>query len=188
MLPRNEILHVSHAESLRRTREELQSRPFKKHTVRSARLLLLHNLLSSPANTAGTTYCAIGALKLLHLVPPEDRDQAGPSLWPRLSEEVSQDLIRWLVHRQTEYIDLVDEEILGLYEADPVGKPSQDEQGSSLESRLLPVSTSVEDDRRAALPDILPLGEDLQFAGFNGRCNKVADTCYSFWVGGSLAV
>ena len=30
--------------------------------------------------------------------------------------------------------------------------------------------------------------EDIQWAGFNGRCNKVADTCYSFWVGGTLAV
>ena len=26
------------------------------------------------------------------------------------------------------------------------------------------------------------------FAGFNGRCNKPADTCYSFWAGGALAV
>ena len=25
-------------------------------------------------------------------------------------------------------------------------------------------------------------------AGFNGRCNKIADTCYAFWVGASLAV
>lgn len=25
-------------------------------------------------------------------------------------------------------------------------------------------------------------------AGFNGRCNKVADTCYAFWVEASLAV
>ena len=30
--------------------------------------------------------------------------------------------------------------------------------------------------------------EDPHWAGFNGRCNKVADTCYSFWVGGSLGV
>ncbi len=26
------------------------------------------------------------------------------------------------------------------------------------------------------------------WAGFNGRCNKIADTCYAFWVGGSLQV
>ena len=25
-------------------------------------------------------------------------------------------------------------------------------------------------------------------AGFNGRCNKPADTCYSFWAGSALAV
>ena len=29
---------------------------------------------------------------------------------------------------------------------------------------------------------------DQVSAGFNGRCNKVADTCYAFWVGASLAV
>lgn len=33
---------------------------------------------------------------------------------------------------------------------------------------------------------ILP--SSLLWAGFNGRCNKVADTCYSFWVGGTLSV
>ena len=27
-----------------------------------------------------------------------------------------------------------------------------------------------------------------QWAGFNGRVNKIADTCYVFWAGGSLAV
>lgn len=30
--------------------------------------------------------------------------------------------------------------------------------------------------------------EDLQFAAFNGRCNKNGDTCYAFWVGGTLDV
>lgn len=29
---------------------------------------------------------------------------------------------------------------------------------------------------------------ELQWVGFNGRCNKIADTCYSWWVGASLAV
>ena len=187
VLPRNWILHASRAENLRRTKEDLQSRPFKKLTVRSRRLLLLHNDLSSPANTAGTTYCAIGALKLLQLVPLEDRDRAGSLSLPGLSEEVSRDLIRWLLHRQTQYINLVDEE-LGLYEADPVEKPSPDKQSSFSGSQPAPVSTSVEDGRGAAPPDIVSLDEDLRSAGFNGRCNKVADTCYSFWVGGSLAV
>jgi geranylgeranyl transferase type-1 subunit beta len=29
---------------------------------------------------------------------------------------------------------------------------------------------------------------ELQWVGFNGRCNKIADTCYLWWVGASLAV
>jgi len=35
---------------------------------------------------------------------------------------------------------------------------------------------------------VVPDLQELQWAGFNGRCNKIADTCYSWWVGGSLAV
>lgn len=34
----------------------------------------------------------------------------------------------------------------------------------------------------------LSLEENTRFAGFNGRCNKVADTCYTWWVGGTLSV
>lgn len=29
---------------------------------------------------------------------------------------------------------------------------------------------------------------DSHFVGFNGRSNKQVDTCYAFWVSGSLAV
>lgn len=36
--------------------------------------------------------------------------------------------------------------------------------------------------------DDLWLHDRVQWAGFNGRANKVADTCYAFWVGGSLSV
>jgi geranylgeranyl transferase type-1 subunit beta len=31
-------------------------------------------------------------------------------------------------------------------------------------------------------------GDNHEFVGFNGRCNKMVDTCYSFWVTGSLDV
>ena len=30
--------------------------------------------------------------------------------------------------------------------------------------------------------------EEMLYIGVNGRCNKVSDTCYTFWVGGSLGV
>lgn len=37
-------------------------------------------------------------------------------------------------------------------------------------------------------PSIEVSAEEMRWVGVNGRCNKVADTCYTFWVGGSLAV
>ncbi|KAF4835728.1 Geranylgeranyl transferase type-1 subunit beta [Colletotrichum tropicale] len=46
-----------------------------------------------------------------------------------------------------------------------------------------------EDDPNFVLPDALgqlTLDENTRFVGFNGRCNKVADTCYCWWVGGTL--
>lgn len=39
-----------------------------------------------------------------------------------------------------------------------------------------------------APPPVDPTLHELNCAGFNGRCNKVSDTCYGFWVGGALAV
>lgn len=40
-----------------------------------------------------------------------------------------------------------------------------------------------------SLPDLPPPNTDsLAWAGFNGRCNKIADTCYCFWVTGALGV
>ena len=44
-------------------------------------------------------------------------------------------------------------------------------------------------DNISSLPDLSPHIEgSFLWAGFNGRCNKLADTCYSFWTAGSLAV
>ena len=37
-------------------------------------------------------------------------------------------------------------------------------------------------------PLIEPSPDQMLHVGVNGRCNKVADTCYTFWVGGSLGV
>ncbi|OTB06220.1 hypothetical protein M426DRAFT_318970 [Hypoxylon sp. CI-4A] len=53
--------------------------------------------------------------------------------------------------------------------------------------------TSDEEDEEIdnhPLPDLstLSLSETGQIAGFNGRLNKVADTCYTWWVSGTLAM
>lgn len=44
-------------------------------------------------------------------------------------------------------------------------------------------------DKLKNLPDVLPQNADsLAWAGFSGRSNKIADTCYCFWVTGALDV
>ena len=73
-------------------------------------------------------------------------------------------MVRWLVERQTS--DL---------ETDP------DEHHDGHNATVI---KPVED-----LPLIEPPSdESLQWAGFNGRSNKIADTCYSFWNTATLAV
>jgi geranylgeranyl transferase type-1 subunit beta len=71
-------------------------------------------------------------------------------------------LIHWLSSRQFVYI-----------------APSPADDGNSDEDDAvnftLPTSLSS-----------LTLAENQRFVGVNGRCNKAADTCYSWWVGASL--
>jgi len=68
--------------------------------------------------------------------------------------------IQWLVSRQT-----------GYYEED-----SEDESDCS-DQNTSKADVCVEDEYQT-----------FDFVGFNGRCNKVVDTCYAFWVGGSIDV
>jgi len=69
--------------------------------------------------------------------------------------------IRWLVSRQMGYTAEDDEE---------------EEEDPAPQVKLQGVYTDE------AAP------ENEQFVGFNGRCNKRADTCYAFWVGAALNV
>ncbi|KAI1088241.1 terpenoid cyclases/Protein prenyltransferase [Rostrohypoxylon terebratum] len=47
-----------------------------------------------------------------------------------------------------------------------------------------------EDSDNHPLPDLstLTLSDTPQLSGFNGRLNKIADTCYTWWVAGTLAM
>jgi hypothetical protein len=91
------------------------------------------------------------------------------------------DSIQWLVSRQTS--DLVEDEDSDTSTEKkqvsyPVHPPLQG---------MEPLKTDV-----ASLPESIRglniSSDEIQYAGFNGRINKIADTCYAFWVGGSLAV
>lgn len=115
---------------------------------------------------AGLTYCAIGSLTFL------DRLAAGTTkISPLLTPGTTQFelLLRWLVARQTADLG---------------------ESGSDNDDEQPPPSEEQFDARYVdELPPIEPPSEEsLQWAGFNGRANKAADTCYSFWNTATLAV
>lgn len=128
--------------------------------------------LGLPAIIAGLTYTAIGALTFLSRTP-------GTNIKPAILSPGSvefESLVRWLVSRQTS--ELGDEEY------DERQSDSEKVQSPQITVEGLPL-----EDRLASLSAISPLtDESIQWAGFNGRCNKVADTCYSFWTAATLVV
>lgn len=69
------------------------------------------------------------------------------------------DTTRWLVSRQMSYQE-------------------EDESDDEAEER---------NEETPAPPEPAAV-ESEDFVGFNGRCNKMVDTCYAFWVGASLDV
>ena len=71
----------------------------------------------------------------------------------------------------------------------------QELDGTALGPASQPESVFTILGSKPALPPLILDFESLPFtssidhlAGFNGRCNKPADTCYSFWAGSTLAV
>ncbi|KAL2215634.1 putative geranylgeranyl transferase beta subunit [Thermoascus aurantiacus ATCC 26904] len=126
---------------------------------------------------AGLSYCAIGALSFLGRVPNSLKEV---KLMSPGTEEF-ESLVKWLVSRQTTELEEEEEEEEG--EEEDAGKADETQEISKgLEGLSL-------DDKIAALPYTPTPTEDLlRWAGFNGRCNKLADTCYCFWVTGTLAM
>lgn len=118
---------------------------------------------------AGHVYCAIAALCLL------DRPLEGEPV-PHASERLRQGirdvpgLVRFLVSRQFAYLERQPEDILN----DANFYDDQTTVDSELESENF------------RLPD-LSSKAPVRHVGFNGRCNKIADTCYCWWVAASLA-
>jgi len=126
------------------------------------------HLLTIPA---GLTYCAIGALTFLNRF---SSDKPAPVVSP--GSEEFESLVRWLVARQTSDLGENDEE-------QPT-RSDKTQENLSQAVEALRLKGKVE-----ALPPIeTPTEESLQWAGFNGRSNKAADTCYSFWNTATLAV
>ncbi|KAL3472802.1 terpenoid cyclases/protein prenyltransferase alpha-alpha toroid [Aspergillus californicus] len=120
---------------------------------------------------SGHTYCAIGALTFLDRVSNSSKQVSLKSPGSQQFES----LIHWLVSRQTTELD----------EGDHEEDDSDDAEGSANDNSQS-LSEAVDglkiDETIDQLPNITsPSQQCLQWAGFNGRCNKYADTCYSFW-------
>ncbi|KAI5810287.1 terpenoid cyclases/protein prenyltransferase alpha-alpha toroid [Peziza echinospora] len=115
---------------------------------------------------AGMTYCALGALSLLgKLPPPSPSDSADTDININTTNPAPTPtiidlppIIKWLVDRQVPY--------------HPSPSSEDDEDSTTTPTPptpALPITTTTA-------------------AGFQGRTGKLADTCYSFWVGGSLDI
>ena len=140
----------------------------------------------SPAFAAGETYSGVGALSLLGRLP---RKWQSPGKGRTMSPEFVDNITRWLVARQT--LTLQDEgEDLTMddddYYAHPLPAPVLAPDFNRPTFHVIgafPVSLAQ---TSQPLPEVSQY--ERQWVGVNGRCNKVADTCYSFWVGGTLGV
>lgn len=103
---------------------------------------------------SGLNYCAIGTLELLRRLGSPVSARAALAL------ENQDGCVRWLLERQTAYI--------------------QDEESDEDEDEEVQAEASKVDHNQTLKPDSI--------VGFNGRDNKIADTCYCFWNSGALAV
>ncbi|ROV89383.1 hypothetical protein VSDG_08659 [Cytospora chrysosperma] len=144
---------------------------------------------------AGYAYCAVAALALLDRPDEEEEEVGGENEREETAEagaaasakaeqtpyykrsQALQDgisdipgFISFLVSRQFAYLD--PETADGGAEGD---NDDNDDDGDCANFQLASLSLADHD-------------EPPRHVGFNGRCNKVADTCYTWWVLGSLSV
>ncbi|EPS27595.1 hypothetical protein PDE_02538 [Penicillium oxalicum 114-2] len=155
---------------------------------------------------SGHTYCAVGSLHFLH--QGRGKIPSSPLLSP--GSRSFESLVGWLASRQTDRLlgecDKDEEEDEDGEEDEDEEQEDQTTDGQRIrdsgaevqtrdrEARLVtedesgngPAPGSIED-TIGALPFLAPeANEGISWAGFNGRCNKLADTCYSFWNGAAL--
>jgi hypothetical protein len=96
--------------------------------------------------------------------------------------------VRCIVSRQSTYIEEVDED-----EQPPVRVQVSSESflrpapAIGYLPHLGPLSLD-EDGREPSPPPLRTRDEEGRYVGFNGRPNKIVDTCYSYWNLGVLAV
>jgi geranylgeranyl transferase type-1 subunit beta len=131
------------------------------------------------------TYCAICALSFLERIP--EGSARGTDLKGK-GDIVYEECVHCIVSRQSTHLEEVDEEEhqldAAMASAESLLRPSP---VIGYLPHLGPLSLDEEPHDQSA-PPLHARDEDMQYVGFNGRPNKVVDTCYSFWNLGALAV
>ncbi|KAK5133091.1 hypothetical protein LTR08_008201 [Meristemomyces frigidus] len=132
---------------------------------------------------AGYTFCSLGAVALLgRLNTPDDRTTSNLN-----APAAPQSVLGWLVSRQTEFTD-PDSSLDTEFRKTGVAPNAQHAEGEHVSSSRgdatkQPIHQDPGESVGDSIFDLLVDG-----AGMNGRTNKVADTCYAFWVGASLDI
>ncbi|KAJ5157517.1 uncharacterized protein N7482_008617 [Penicillium canariense] len=127
---------------------------------------------------SGHTYCAVGSLLFLR----QGTDNIEPAQLVSPGSAKFEALVGWLASRQTD-------KLLGEEEGEEEGEEDETEGDNQEVSPATEAETGTEsvDDLIRGLSGMTPIaGDTISCAGFNGRCNKLADTCYSFWNGAAL--
>ena len=151
-------------------------------------------LVCSPASflTAGETFCGIAALGLLNRLSASARNNGESKHTVGIDEGFIENVTKWLVSRQTSQLyEDGDED-----DDDEDGDEDEDEgknglaftPGFQVQGSQPAVKAETSKPALSKPPSIEPTPEQLLRAGFNGRPNKVADTCYAWWVIGALGV
>ncbi|OCL04977.1 geranylgeranyl transferas-like protein type i beta subunit [Glonium stellatum] len=131
---------------------------------------------------AGFTYCAINALSFLERLPLGVASPPAASLRQddRIRGLSNLNLtLHWLASRQTATLD--DEDAFDTNEDETDSSTTCHDTHSFVKFSSFPSKAG----------EISYKGQptshfEIQWTGMNGRCNKIADTCYAFWVCGSL--
>lgn len=110
---------------------------------------------------AGYAYCAVAALLLLDRPPSSSSSSPAQETGTAIDQGIPDraGLLKFLAGRQVKYLAEEEED--------------ESEDGENV----------IEADI-----DSLSLEEGCRHVGYNGRWNKKADTCYCWWVAGTLAV
>ena len=135
--------------------------------------------------TAGLTYCAITALYFLDKIPNNVARAESEGSPDRIAFD---ECVRCILSRQSTYFEDDEDEdesdnISSITHAPDDNSAPPSQVGYMPHIGLLPID---ELPRRPLT--IISESVDVRYIGFNGRPNKIVDTCYSWWNMAALAV